>query len=83
MPEARHSYQTYMITDVILSGLTNLFALFGATRDIDTAYSTKTLNDYLCRHFGIRDTSIYISLYEELRDVYSMSDEIDKDAIIN
>lgn len=83
MPEARLSYQTYMITDVILSGLTNLFALFGATRDIDTAYSTKTLNDYLCRHFGIRDTSIYISLYEELRDVYSMSDEIDKDAIIN
>ncbi|MGM9713345.1 MAG: ATP-binding cassette domain-containing protein [Prevotella sp.] len=72
-----------MITDVILSGLTNLFALFGATRDIDTAYSTKTLNDYLCRHFGIRDTSIYTSLYEDLRDVYSMSGELDKDSIIN
>lgn len=72
-----------MLTDVILSGLTNLFALFGATKDVDVRYSKRTLKDYLTRHFGIRDVSVYIALYEELRDFYSLSPDLDKDAIIN
>lgn len=72
-----------MVTDVILSGLTNLFALFGATKDIDLKYSRKTLKDYFSRHFGIRDVSVYLDLYEELRDLYSLTPDLDKDAIIN
>lgn len=72
-----------MVTDIILSGLTNLFALFGATKDVDIDYSRKTIKDYFCRHFGIRDVSVYIDLYEELRDFYSISPDLNKDDIIN
>lgn len=72
-----------MITDVILSGLTNLFALFGATKNVDIEYSKNALTDYLGRHFGIRDVSIYIDLYCDLRDLYEMSPDLDKDAIID
>lgn len=72
-----------MVTDVILSGLTNLFALFGATKDVDVKYSKTTIRDYLTRHFGIRDVSVYIALYEELRDLYSLTPDLDKDAIID
>lgn len=72
-----------MVTDVILSGLTNLFALFGATKDVDVRYSKTTLRDYLTRHFGIRDVSVYTDLYEELRDLYGLSPDLDKDTIID
>ena len=72
-----------MVTDVILSGLTNLFALFGATKNVDITYSTTTLSSYLSRHFGIRNVSVYIDLYEELRELYSLSPDLDKDSIIH
>lgn len=72
-----------MITDALISGLTNLFALFGATKDIAVNYSTTTLKDYLGRHFGIRDVSVYIDLYKDLRELYSMSPDLDKETIID
>lgn len=72
-----------MVTDIILSGLTNLFALFGATKDVDLEYSKTTLHDYLSRHFGIRDVTPYLDLYEEARDLYGLSPDLDKDAIID
>lgn len=72
-----------MLTEVILSGLTNLFALFGATKDVDVKYSKTTLRDYLTRHYGIRDVAVYLGMYEELRDLYSISPDLDKDAIID
>ena len=72
-----------MITDVILSGLTNLFALFGATKNVDLNYSKTTLSDYLSRHFGIRDVSVYLDLYEECRDLYSLTPDLDKGTIID
>ena len=71
-----------MVTDVILSGLTNLFALFGARRNVDLKQSQKTLNDYLTRHFGIREVGTYLDLYKELRDFYGLAPDIDKDAIV-
>lgn len=71
-----------MVTEIILSGLTNLFALFGAQKDVDLSYSKKVLKDYLNRHFGIRDVSVYIEMYCDLRDLYGMSEDLDKDAII-
>lgn len=72
-----------MVTDVILSGLTNLFALIGATKNIDKDYSMTTLRDYLTRHFGIRDVSVYLELYDEALDLYSLSPDLDKDVIID
>lgn len=71
-----------MVTDVILSGLTNLFALFGAMKNVDTNYSTTTLSNYFSRHFGIRNVEVFTDLYNELRELYSMSPDLDKDAII-
>lgn len=72
-----------MVTDIILSGLTNLFALFGATKNVDTDNSKTALNNYLSRHFGIRDASVYLDLYSDLRDLYELSPDIDKDSIID
>lgn len=72
-----------MITDTLISGLTNLFALFGATKNVDEKYAKTTLWDYLTRHFGIRDVSIYMALYDDLRELYGMSPDLDKDAIID
>lgn len=72
-----------MVTDDILSGLTNLFALFGAMKSVDTTYSTSTLSNYLSRHFGIRNVEVYTDLYNELRDLYDMTPDIDKDAIVD
>lgn len=70
-----------MVTDVILSGLSNLFALFGAEEQIDLEASKVRLSSYLIRHFGIRDDS-YISLYEELRDIYSLTPDLDRGAVV-
>ena len=72
-----------MVTETILSGLTNLFALFGASKDVKISYSKKLLKDYLNRHFGIRDVSVYIEMYCDLRDLYSMSADLDKSTIID
>lgn len=72
-----------MVTDTILSGLTNLFALIGADKNVDIRYSKTTLRDYFTRHFGIRDVSVYLALYEDLRDLYTMTADIDKDAVID
>lgn len=70
-----------MVNDIILSSLTNLFALFGARDHIDVEASKVTLTNYLSRHFGIRNTESFVSLYNDLRDLYT-SDELDKELII-
>lgn len=70
-----------MVNDIILSSLTNLFALFGARDHIDVEASKVTLTNYLSRHFGIRNTESFVSLYNDLRDLYA-SDELDKELII-
>lgn len=71
-----------MVTDVILSGLTNLFALFGSRDCVDLEKSKTTLNNYLTRHFGIRDTNTFITMYDELRGMYDEMDNASKEEII-
>lgn len=71
-----------MVNDTILAGLTNLFALFGARDCVDIEVSKRKLHNYLARHFGIRDTENFITIYETLRDLYDSSPDIDKEAII-
>lgn len=71
-----------MVTDVILSGLTNLFALFGSRDCVDMEKSTTTLINYFQRHFGIRNVQAFVDMYNDLRDLYDNSPDIDKDQII-
>lgn len=71
-----------MVNDIVLSGLINLFALFGATADVDSERSKELLSTYLKRHFGIRQVDEYIGLYDDFKDLYLLSPELDKDAII-
>lgn len=72
-----------MINDKIISGLTNLFALFGARKGLDIQMSKDTLRDYFAHHFGIRDTELYLNMYEDLRSLYEMDETLDKAAIVN
>lgn len=72
-----------MVTDAVLSGLTNLFALIGATKGVDIRYSKTTLRDYFTRHFGIRDVTVYLGMYEELRELYTLTSDVDKDSVID
>ena len=62
------------MTNNILYGFLSLFALFGKVEQVDKAWAQTMLANYLRRHFGIKNISVYIDLYTEMRDLYEMSD---------
>lgn len=62
------------MTDVILSSFISLFALFGKEEQVDEMRAKNLLVDYLHRHFGIRNTDIYLDLYSDMRMAYEMTD---------
>ena len=70
------------MNDIVLSGLLNLFALFGAKNGLDKPESLDLLTNYMVKFFGIRNTKSYIRLYNDLREFYDDSPELDKDAIV-
>src|SRR5574344_1458670 len=65
-----------MVTDTIISALTNLFALFCSRGDVDIKVSAKMLENYLGSHFGIRNKEQYIKLYQDLRELYEEMPEL-------
>ncbi|MBR0524519.1 MAG: ATP-binding cassette domain-containing protein, partial [Prevotella sp.] len=65
------------MTDVILSSFISLFALFGKEEQVDEARAKEMLVNYLRRHFGVRNTDVYIDLYDDMRMAYDMADNID------
>ena len=71
------------MNDIILSGLLNLFALFGALARIDREKARELISAYLNQHFGVRRTGTYLGLYDDLSDLYEHSPQLDKDKIIN
>ncbi|MBP5197219.1 MAG: ATP-binding cassette domain-containing protein [Bacteroidaceae bacterium] len=71
-----------MVNDIVLSGLINLFALFGAKAGIDAETSKGVLSTYLKRHFGIRSLDEYLGLYDDLAGLYEAEPDIDKEMII-
>lgn len=71
-----------MVNDVILSGLTNLFALFGSRDQMDMEKSCKKLGNFLVRHYGVRNVENSINIYKDLRDLYDSSPDLDKETII-
>ena len=53
------------MNDILLSGLLNLFALFGAVNRTDKSRSLQMLSNYLTKHFGVRMLDDYLPLYSE------------------
>lgn len=70
------------MTDIILSSFLSLFALFGKEEKVDEARAKNLLEDYLRHHFGIRKINTYLGLYDDMRGVYEMSDDLDIEIIV-
>lgn len=70
------------MNDIILSGLLNLFALFGALTKVDKEKAKGMLSSYLTRHFGVRSLDSYLGLYSDLREFYDDFPDLDKDKIV-
>ncbi len=70
------------MNDIILSGLINLFALFSSRNKTQKEKSATLLENYLSRHFGVRNQESYIQLYDDLRSFYDESSVLDKDTIV-
>ncbi|MBP3787830.1 MAG: ATP-binding cassette domain-containing protein [Prevotella sp.] len=71
------------MTDIILSSFISLFALFGKEEQVDEERAKSMLVSYLRRHFGIRNTDLYLDLYTDMRMAYEMTDELDTEATVN
>ena len=64
------------MTDIILSSFISLFALFGKEEQVDERWAKAMLISYLRRHFGIRNTDLYVDLYSDMRMAYEMTDDL-------
>lgn len=71
-----------MVTDTIISALTNLFALFCSRSGACTELSSKMLSDFLGRHFGIRNKEEYLAMFQDLTDFYASVPDINIDEIV-
>ena len=71
------------MTDVILSSFISLFALFGKEEQVDEERAKSMLVSYLRRHFGIRNTDIYLDLYSDMRMAYEMTEDLDTESTVN
>ena len=72
-----------MVTDVIITSLTNLFALFCSKGKVDESESRKMLEDYLQRHLGIRNREEYLGLFSDFYSLYEFRAEISVDSIVD
>src|SRR5574344_296458 len=72
-----------MVTDTIISALTNLFALFCSRGGVDKKVSAKMLESYLGSHFGIRNKEQYVTLYLDLREFYEESPDMNIGSIVD
>ncbi|MCQ2084120.1 MAG: ATP-binding cassette domain-containing protein [Bacteroidaceae bacterium] len=70
------------MNDIVLSSLTNLFALFGSSNDVDSEKTQKIIANYLMRHFGIRSPKSYLNLYNDLRGFYDETPDLDKEIVV-
>ncbi len=70
------------MSDIILTALINLFALCGALANINREESEQLLKTYLTRFFGIRSVDNYMALYNDLRDLYESSLDINRQEVV-
>lgn len=65
------------MTDITLSSFLSIFALFGKEKHVDEERARNMLVSYLRHHFGIRNIGSYLDLYDDMRGVYEMTENID------
>ncbi len=82
MPKCVNWVTTDMLNDIILSGLINLFALFGSRNKVDDSGAEKLLDNYLGRYLGLRNFQSYKDLYKDLLTFYADGDLIDKETVV-
>ena len=70
------------MTDVILSSFISLFALFGKEEQVDETRAKEMLVSYLRHHFGVRNTSLYLDLYDDMRMAYEMTDDLNSEETV-
>ena len=70
------------MTDIVLSGFISLFALFGKEKAVDKTRAQEMLVNYLRHHFGIRNTDTYVGLYNDMRDVYELTEGLDNQVAV-
>ena len=70
------------MTEIVLSSLLNLFALFGKGGDVDVGASHGILKAYMRRHFGIRNTDFWLGMYDDLRELYAMTPDLDVNGVV-
>ena len=70
------------MNDIVLSSLTNLFALFASGNGVDSEQTQKIIANYLMRHFGIRSPRSYLNLYDDLRGFYDETPDLDKETVV-
>ena len=71
------------MTEIVLSSLLNLFALFGRKGEVDVRSSRKILVTYIRRHFGIRNTDFWLGMYDDLCELYAMTPDLDVNQIVD
>ncbi len=71
------------MNDITLSGLLNLFALFGAQSKLPKEEAMAKVTEYLNRFYGVRNVSSYLNLYTDLRDFYDDDPEIDFEMMVD
>lgn len=71
------------MTDILLSSFLSLFALFAREEQVDDARAHTMLMSYLRHHFGIRNISTYLNLYDDMRGAYDLSPDLDAQMVVS
>lgn len=65
-----------MVNDIVIAGISNLFSIFSSKGEVNSAMSAKMLEDYLTRHLGVRNTEVYIGIFNDLLEMYEMAPDM-------
>lgn len=71
------------MSDVILSSLLNLFALFSTKNNVDKELSKQIISNYLIHQFGVRDLESSLALYNDLCGLYEEMPGLDVDTFVS
>jgi hypothetical protein len=64
------------MNEITLNALINLFALFSAISESKKEDAVRNFSLYLHQHFGISDDNDYLKLFEELLDLYGVTENL-------
>ena len=71
-PGSPSSFNLIFMNEITLNALINLFALFSAISELDKKDAIRSFSLYLHQHFSISNDKDYLSLFEELLNLYGV-----------